>query len=549
MYKIKQLDIKSFKFFKNIEPLQFDNKNILIYGENGSGKSTIYWALYTIFQSAIKENDSEIEKYFTLDNAESSLVNIFEDDEENSKVELTLQDESGHNPDKVFTISKSLINTNKNDTLIEKACYTGDFISYKYLFRFFDFFHKEDIDLFKLFEYEIFHSLILQTKSLSKWWDEILDIENLKPGPRSDKTNFNNLQTKITQFNTFLHSLAPRIEQLSNRYLQKFSYENINISFTIENGSYSNNKVFVKPKIRLGIQLEKTQTETIEIKKAQSFFNEAKLTAIALAIRFAITNIKHTDSSLNVLVLDDLLVSLDMSNREKVLSILLDDELISAFQIIILTHDKAFYEKSRELFRFRARTKWKFFEMYLDINETDNIEQPFIKEYGAKYNHIEVAKEHFKNKDYPASANYLRKEVEWQFDKYLQLDNLDDKILLSKIKSNHDFIKNIGEDLKNIINKLKSFENIERMPEDIRLSKCTEFSNNLVEILNSISTKINNNFYFVEFENIRFILKNVLHPQSHNDLTRPLYKVELERALEYVEEFDRLITEYGETIE
>ncbi|AXH15175.1 hypothetical protein CP985_11990 [Malaciobacter mytili LMG 24559] len=549
MYKIKKLNIKSFKFFKNTDPLLFNNKNILIYGENGSGKSTIYWALYTFFQSSIKEDDLEIKKYFTLDDDKNSLINIYEEDENNSKIELLLNDESGTHADKTFTISKSLINTNKDDSLIKKGCYTGDFISYKYLFRFFDFLHKEDIDLFKLFEYEIFHSIIVSTKSLAKWWDEILKLVELKPKPRANRSEFTSLTTKITQFNSFLQSLAPRITQLANEYLEKFSYQNLNISIEIEDGNYTTQRVFKKPKIKLNVELEKSSTDIIPIKKAQSFFNEAKLTAIALSIRFAITKIKHIDSSINILVLDDLLVSLDMSNREKFLSILLEDDLISRFQIIILTHDKAFYEKSRELFKFRDRTKWKYFEMYLDIDDQENIEQPFIKEYGEKYNNLTTAKQHFENKDYPACANYLRKEVEWQFDKYLQLDNLDEKIHLSKIKSNHDLIKKTGKLLKDIVNNLKCFDNLQSIPENQRIDKCTHFTTLLSASLDEAIEKIDNEFYLVEFENIRFILKNVLHPQSHNDLTRPLYKVELERALSYIEEFDRLITQYEESVE
>ena len=63
MYKIDKLEIKNFKFFDEVEVLNFESKNVLVYGENGSGKSTIYWALYTLLQSS-KKNDNEIKKYF-----------------------------------------------------------------------------------------------------------------------------------------------------------------------------------------------------------------------------------------------------------------------------------------------------------------------------------------------------------------------------------------------------------------------------------------------------------------------------------------------------
>jgi len=54
--KIKNLTIKNFKAFLGEYEFDFcdekgNAKNILIYGENGSGKSSLYWALYHIFNS------------------------------------------------------------------------------------------------------------------------------------------------------------------------------------------------------------------------------------------------------------------------------------------------------------------------------------------------------------------------------------------------------------------------------------------------------------------------------------------------------------------
>lgn len=41
-WKINKIEIENFKFFKNIFPINVDRKNILLYGENGAGKSSIY---------------------------------------------------------------------------------------------------------------------------------------------------------------------------------------------------------------------------------------------------------------------------------------------------------------------------------------------------------------------------------------------------------------------------------------------------------------------------------------------------------------------------
>ncbi|RTZ49518.1 hypothetical protein EJ377_02990 [Chryseobacterium arthrosphaerae] len=50
MHKIKEITLSNFKFFHGEKTIDIDRKNVLIYGENGSGKSSIYWALYTFFK-------------------------------------------------------------------------------------------------------------------------------------------------------------------------------------------------------------------------------------------------------------------------------------------------------------------------------------------------------------------------------------------------------------------------------------------------------------------------------------------------------------------
>ncbi len=47
MERIKSIKINNFKFFTEQPYIEINGKNILLYGENGSGKSSVYWALYT----------------------------------------------------------------------------------------------------------------------------------------------------------------------------------------------------------------------------------------------------------------------------------------------------------------------------------------------------------------------------------------------------------------------------------------------------------------------------------------------------------------------
>lgn len=534
MYKINELNIKNFKFFHNTDILKFESKNILIYGENGSGKSSIYWALYTFFQSSLKNSD-EVKKYFDLEK-EDSLVNIYEVDDTKSKIEINLKYKDNIEPEKTFLISKNSVNTNSQDTTIKKACYIGDFISYKYLFRFFDFFHKEKINLFRLFEYEILHSIIREGDSLNKLWIEILNLVEKKPRTHQDKTDFDELQNKISKFNIFLNSLIERIIAPSNEYIKKFGYENIEIGLSVSNCTYSR-LTFVKPEINFSVKLIKNEQESLSIEKSQSFFNEAKLTAIALSVRFGITKIKYadlSDSLLKVLVLDDLLVSLDMSNREKVLNLLLEDEVLSNYQIIILTHDKAFFEKAKRKFDFLRKKDWKYVEMYLDFDVNKNIEKPYIK---ASTYYFEKARELFSKKEYSESANNLRKDAEELLKKFLPE-------VESRTKGGGSLM------LQGLIDKARSYANNERSYQKFdslikKIDKVTDYEKFYKEMKN-----INDTMSFNEINKSRILdilyeleeLKNtLLNPQSHHDIQTQIYREEIEDAMELIEKFRKIV--------
>ena len=73
------------------------------------------------------------------------------------------------------------------------------------------------------------------------------------------------------------------------------------------------------------------------LEKYHSFLNEARLSALAMSIYFASIHMLIDSISIKILVLDDLVISLDMSNRKKVLDIL--EKKFQDFQIFFFTHD------------------------------------------------------------------------------------------------------------------------------------------------------------------------------------------------------------------
>lgn len=532
MQKIKSITLRNFKYFFGKETeqpqnkIELDKQNLLLYGENGSGKSSIYWALYTFLQSAIKEPRSEIEKYFDPAK-DQNLRNRFAqtDDESGIIVEFTAPSggtikELKRNTDRTYSI-----NTYR-DTFTERALIGSDFINYKFLSKIYDFRNSEPIDLFEMFERDILmfidfeetyteHDGTLSTKTYaSDWWKFICNAPEELPyngkvvsvGSEEYK-RFKN--STIPKFVELLKRFLTDITQGANEYLQREFKEDFTLSFDTENITCDYNKNISQrakdaqlhlPKIPLKIFLTNANLSEAEkeVKKPHTFLNEARLTAIALAIRLSILDRRPTlPNSARILVLDDLLLSLDMSHRDKVLDILLSDNFINTYQILILTHDRAFYNMCKNRIQDRFESGWIFKEMYQ--HQTDaGIPCPFVPEQN---NYLDLAKKYLKEFDYPASANYLRKETE--------------RVLCNLLPTN----LTINE---------KNLDNGSKIAQlDTLISK---FNKYFKELGGSIEP----------FKKLKEHKDLLLNPLSHDNTESPIYKRELDNIIEILEKLNQL---------
>ncbi len=52
--RIQKVTINKYKAFTKSEEIPINGKNVFIYGENGSGKSSFYYALKDFFQSSVE---------------------------------------------------------------------------------------------------------------------------------------------------------------------------------------------------------------------------------------------------------------------------------------------------------------------------------------------------------------------------------------------------------------------------------------------------------------------------------------------------------------
>jgi ABC-type Mn2+/Zn2+ transport system ATPase subunit len=508
MEKIKSITLENFKFFYGIDEnkdtkntIDLNRKNLLLYGENGSGKSSIYWGLYTFLQSVYKTK-AEVKKYFDHDNNQN-LVNRFASKEDRSAVVLTFEDEALASTTR--QISFETINT-KNGDIVKEAAISSDFINYKYLSRIHDFRNSEFIDLFPLFEIDIlmFVKFTIEfeegNSNALDWYKSIKD--GMNPRPKMHEPEYKAYEKRLEQFNTELEKYIYKLIEAANGYLQnKFkqpyriflSYYPCSYNDFIERSSTKRNHKFSPPKIRLTIEYihDKLDEDKCIIEKPHTFLNESRLTIIALSLRFAILEEKLIADAPKILVLDDFLISLDMNKRDIILDVILEN-FNDDFQLIILSHDRFFLEfLKHKINRSNEREKWEYLEMYED-NEGE-IPIPYLTQ---SKTYFEKAVIYYKKHEYEISGNFLRKAAEDFCQSFLP------KHL--QLTSEHTIF-----DLNGLINQC------------ITYSKTKGFQSSL-------------------FENLDSHRKFVLNPTSHHSHDIPIFKSEILKCITTIDALSKI---------
>jgi AAA ATPase domain len=351
--RLHRLEIRNFKAFREFI-LELEGRHLLVYGSNGSGKSSLYWALYTFLQSANKTTPS-VAKYFDFADPQN-LLNIHEQGDPNPKlgeIALTVRDATTKTETR-YPISKADHSTYQEPAIL-KGDLASDFITYRFFFGFSDFRHSKTFNVWPLFEKEILPFCVStgggKQTPLQVW----KEIESEEPNPGGSRGlggsyAYAGFHEKTGRFAKILTGIVDSISTEAQAFYDKhFSKDDpkkitLRLGLTKPPGSSGDRQQdfqFTKPEIEFGIQVDgKTVT------RPQSFLNEAKMTQLALSVRFAASLVNLHESDLKLLVLDDLLVSLDMSNRMKVVEILLS-ETFENYQKIILTHDYGLFQEFR----------------------------------------------------------------------------------------------------------------------------------------------------------------------------------------------------------
>ncbi|OQX26327.1 MAG: hypothetical protein BWK80_11070 [Desulfobacteraceae bacterium IS3] len=356
--RIDRLRISNYRFFYGDFELDFKGNNVLVYGENGSGKSSVYRALEFLtknkFGSVAKDR------------------NIFSEQEP----EISFKFTNG----KELVINGGLTELPEGTDFIKGLSVFIPMLDYRKLLKVH---YSPAVNEDKINVYDMLRNLFM-------------NFPISGGGILSDVRNFSEYFSMLDSIVN--GDLLKDINILIRHFDSDFKI--IRFDFKMETNPDG------RPEPIINIEID---FKDRAIGHYHSFLNEARLSALAVSLYFAAIRKligTLTGEYLKILVLDDLLISLDMSNRLKLLEILRTQ--FTDFQIFFFTHDKSLFEL------YKHKMSWEKYELYLD--DASDIQMPIVKKGSSE---MERAKEFYACKEYDCCALFLRKAFEKTLKSYL----------------------------------------------------------------------------------------------------------------------------------
>ncbi len=429
---ITQINICNYRAFYNEEGnyekylinLQ-EGENLLIYGENGSGKSSLFKALNDIF---LASKDQEL---IIQDN----IFTLTDIDVPDAEVKITVSERESADGNLIkledLVFNNSSPTAYGNHILADSSAY---FLTYRDLLKTY-FLHIDDIennpDLFNLIVGRLLKN-ISDSSTGETLIETLTDIEDLvntiekaikETAELPDDTDntktqgetkgldtiedeiISSINIQIEGFNLSVTSTIENALNEVNRYLKDFFKANIEVN--IENKDQylilqdESGKYYLTKSLNLDINFF---NKGHGLESYQVFLNEARLSALALCIYLAAVKLDQTsEENLKLIFLDDIFIGLDTSNRIPLLEIL--NKEFKDFQLFITTYDRQWYEIAKIYLN-----NWKCIEMYVGSNSSSDYEFPVIIDKDLKY--IEKARKLIDSYDYFSAGNTIRKALE-----------------------------------------------------------------------------------------------------------------------------------------
>lgn len=396
--RIAKIGLSDYRAFPSGEIYEFDlgatGKNLLLYGENGSGKTSLFRALQDL--AALHPGPDNF----------TDLRNIFAPGEEGFlSIQLTAGMPAEFRWD--YGDEHPRRTSGQPYAALAERC---RFLDYKALLET-NFVHRTSLpNLFDLLVKEVLKDLPVivsgRLERLGKVYERMLAAD---PSTYQGKRKLVAVDQACAEFNAALTNHLPEVVKEGNRLTVSLGYDGLSFELTPTTVSYDREKKsFTGQGITLSVQLFGKP-----IDHPQVFLNEARLTALALAIYLGAARLVLKSPSagadgtimVRLIVLDDVLIGLDLANRIPVLKILCDE--FNEWQILLFTYDRVWFELAREYTEHTGQ--WT----YLNLREMPTVpgqpSRPCIEQCP---DFLTTAEKHLHNGDLIAAAVYIRAAFE-----------------------------------------------------------------------------------------------------------------------------------------
>lgn len=479
MKRITEIGITNCRAYSKSYTINIPNgQNLLIYGENGSGKSSLYRAINDYLKSSRDSLLSFHKNRCHLDH-DGKIRICFSDFDENNERIIT--------PAREFYFGSN--SSNHHISFIQDACLIKGFLDYTDLLKVY--FHNDSRpNLFELIVLNLLGNHIpIKTGGNFKFKEKWISLQKSlidKSYTRRDKIHQFALR-ELKAFETHLRSTLDEIFNELNILIHTY-FDDLQLELGYDLRPLTFN---YGPKWQwhttTDLRLKISNDGLILDDDYNFILNEARLSAVSICLYLASLLQMPRDLDFKILYLDDVFIGLDTGNRIPILKIL-NDKFFD-YQIFISTYDRHLFEFAQRYFFHNGKTSWLSLEMYVgkSLKETNAIMSPIIISGESYYNKALHHLHHRSLPDYPAAANYFRKAFE-------------------------ELINNF----------IPPYEKTDDEASQIPAYKLTL----MTSILHRFLDKTFNDT--AEVSKLQSLLHTLLHPLSHHELTSPLYRAELQ---------------------
>ncbi len=478
MKRITKIELENYRAFFDNTTIELPNgQNLLVYGENGSGKSSLFKALNNYLSSSRDTTLAFTRNHYSpAPDGEISLTFQDFNDATFEAVAGTIQNFEFKN-----TASTNTVQFIKDGDLIK------GFLDYRSLLGVY-YYKEPNPNLFDLIVFKLLgeHIPVGGNYRFRDKWNELQEDLITNSYTRNDRAHQNAL-AELPNYQIFLNQTLTNVFAELNRLLTAYFPElRIQLGFTLQNLTFNYGYKW-EWNTTADLRLQVMKDGILVVGDYSDILNEARLSAFSVCMYLASLKTNPEIFDLKILFLDDVFVGLDTSNRIPILDILKNE--FPLHQIFIATYDRHWYELARRKFETEVSGKWLEYEFYVGKGSVgaQEFDKPILVKGESHYEKAVQFLNHTTKPDYPAAANYFRKELE--------------------------------EVIQTYIPKYETADSESTQIPDYKLTSLVFATKNFLRKTSNLETNINR---------VAGLLSDLLHPLSHHQISSPIYKGELQ---------------------